>query len=159
MEKELKNIIKESKKSLKTAEKKIDELSVDFSEEVSEFWSDLKGHFSKVNEKLKQAYDNFDNGESKLDAHLSMMEARDKLEKVKKSAEEFVMTASKKTQEEYSMASLKAHLAKMEAEDKWEETRKELSHTYAQSKVDVENLAKKAGKEINDIFVKLTEMV
>ncbi|HHD78749.1 MAG TPA: hypothetical protein ENK98_03805 [Epsilonproteobacteria bacterium] len=159
MEKELKNIIEESKNSLKTAEKKIDALSADFSEEVSEFWGDLKGHFNKVNDKLKQAYDDFDSGESKLDAHLSMMEARDKLEKVKKSAEEFALTTSKKTKEEYSMASLKAHLAKMEAEDKWEETKKELSHTYAQSKVDVENLAKKAGKEINDIFIKLSDMV
>ncbi len=159
MEKELKNLIKESKKSLESAEKKIDALSSDFSEEVSEFWNDLKGHFSKVNDKLKQAYDDFDNGESKLDAHLSMMEARDKLEKVKKSAEEFALTTSKKTKEEYSMASLKAHLAQMEAEDKWEETKKELSHTYAKSKIEVENLAKKTGHEINEIFKKLTDLV
>ncbi len=159
MEKEFKEIIAESKKSLASAEKKIEELSADFSEEVSEFWGDLKSHFSKVNDKLQDAYHEVDSGETKLQAHLSMMEARDKLEKIKKSAEEFTTSASKKTQEEYSMISLKAHLAKMEAEDKWEETKKELSHTYEDSKDEVEKLAHKAGKEINEIFRKLTDLV
>ena len=84
MEKELKELIKESKRSLENVENKIENLSSDFTEDVSEFWGDLKGHFSKVNDKLKDAYDGFDSGESKLQAHLSMMEARDKLEKVKK---------------------------------------------------------------------------
>jgi len=159
MEKELKELIKESKKSLANVEQKLESLSGDFTEEVSEFWGDLKGHFTKVNDKLKEAYHEFDSGESKLDAHLSMMEARDKLEKVKKSAENFAITTSKKTKEEFSMASLKSHLAKMEAEDKWEETKKDLSHKYAESKVEVEKLTKKAGHEINEIFKKLTDLV
>ena len=158
MKKELKEIIKESKRSLEKAEEKIEYLSEDLADDSKEFWGDLKKRFTKVNEKLKDAYREFDN-ESELQAHLSMMEARERLEKVKHSAENFALKASKKTKEEVDVAALKAHLAKMEAEDKWEETRKELSHTYAESKVEIEKLAKKAGKEINDIFVKLTEMV
>jgi hypothetical protein len=158
MKKELKEIIKESKRSLEKAEEKIEYLSEDLADDAKEFWGDLKKRFTKVNEKLKDAYREFDN-ESELQAHLSMMEARERLEKVKHSAENFALKASKKTKEEVDVAALKAHLAKMEAEDKWEETRKELSHTYAESKVEIEKLAKKAGKEINDIFVKLTEMV
>ena len=31
----------------------------------------------------------------------------------------------------------------MEAEDQWEETKKDLSHKYAESKVEVEKLTKK----------------
>ena len=158
MEKEYKEIIEKSEKSIAEAEKKIETLRSEFSEEASEFWDDLKKHFSQVNDKLKDAYSELE-GESKLQAHLSIMEARDRLEKVKESAENFTMTASNKTKEEFSMASLKAHLAKMEAEDTWEETQKDLSHKYAKSKDEVENLAKKAGKEINEIFVKLTELV
>jgi hypothetical protein len=158
MKKELKEIIKESKKSLANAEEKIEALSEGLADDAKAFWGDLKNHFTKVNEKLKDAYEEFD-GESELQAHLSMMEAREKLEKVKHSAENFALKASKKTKEELDIAALKTHLAKMEAEDKWEETKKELSHTYAESKIEVEKLAKKAGKEINDIFVKLTEMV
>ncbi len=158
MEKEFKKIIEEAKESLEKAEEKIEDLSDDFTEDVSEFWGDLKKRFAQVNGKLKDAYNEFE-GESELQAHLSMMEARDRLEKVKQSAENFAIAASKKTKEEMSIAPLKAHLAKMEAEDTWEDTKKELSHTYGESKVEVEKLAKKAGKEINEIFVKLTEMV
>jgi len=159
MEKEIKKLIKESKASLVNVEEKIESLSHEFSDDVADFWGDLKKHFSKVNTKLKDAYQEFDSGESKLQAHLSMMEARDKLEKIKKSAEDFTITASNKTKEEFSMASLKAHLAKMEAEDKWEETKKDLSHTYAESKVEVEKLAKKAGEEMHEIFNKISKLV
>ena len=158
MEKEYKEIIETSKKSLEKAEKKMEELSDDFSEEAQEMWDELKNRFSRVNKKLKDAYQEFED-ESELQAHLSIMEARDTLEKVKVSAENFALSTSKKTKDELNMATLKAHLAKMDAEDKWEETKKELSHTYGESKVEVEKLAKKAGKEINEIFVKLTEMV
>jgi len=159
MEKEFKELIERSKKSLENVEKKIEDLSEDFTEDVSEFWGDLKGHFAKINNKLKDAYEEFDSDETELQAHLSMMEARDKLEKVRKVAHDFTVTASNKTKEEYDMATLKAHLAKMEAEDMWEESKKEISHQYAESKVDVENLSKKAVHEINEVFEKLTRLV
>lgn len=158
MEKEFKEIIEQSKKSLGEAEKKIDELSGDFTEDVGEFWVDLKKRFAGVNDKLKDAYTDFE-GKAELKGHLGMMEARDKLEQVKESAEEFTQKVSIKAQEELDIASLKAHLAKMESEDLWEETQKELLVKYDESKVEVEKLAKKAGKEINEIFLKLTEMV
>ncbi|WP_415408212.1 hypothetical protein ACLHDG_06575 [Sulfurovum sp. CS9] len=158
MEKEFKEIIEESKKSLEKAEKKIEDLSEDFSEEAGEFWVDLKKRFAGVNDKLKDAYDDFDE-KAELKGHLGMMEARDKLEQVKESAEEFTQKVSSKAQVELDVAALKAHLAKMESEDLWEEKQKELSHMYDDSKVEVEKLAKKAGKEINEIFLKLTEMV
>ncbi len=158
MEKEFKEIIEQSKKSLEKAEKKIEELSEDFTEEAGEFWVDLKKHFSGVNDKLKDAYKEFDD-KSELKAHLSMMEARNKLEQVKESAEEFTQKVSTKAQVELDVAALKAHLAKMESEDLWEETQKELSLKYQESKAEVEKLAKKAGKEINEIFLKLTEIV
>ena len=158
MEKEYKKIIEESKQSLEKAEEKIEALSGDFTEEVSEFWDDMKKRFSGVNDKLKDAYKEFE-GESELQARLSIMEARDKLGKIKESAENFAITTSKKTNEEFNMATLKAHLAKMDTEDKWEETKKELSHTYGESKEELEKLAQKAGKEINEIFLKLTKMV
>ncbi|WP_295419845.1 hypothetical protein [Sulfurovum sp.] len=158
MQKELKEIIEASKESLEKAENKIEALSEDFTEEASEFWSELKQRFTKVNDKLNDAYREFDE-ESELQAHLSMMEARDRLEKLKESAENFALQASNKTKQELDIAALKAHLAKMEAEDTWEKTSKELSHTYAVSKVEAERLAKKAGQEINEIFLKLTDIV
>lgn len=158
MEKEFKEIIEESKKSLEKAEKKIEDLSEDFTEEAGEFWVDLKKRFAGVNDKLKDAYNDFED-KAELKGHLGMMEARDKLEQVKESAEEFAQKVSGKAQVELDVAALKAHLAKMESEDMWEEKQKELSHMYDDSKVEVEKLAKKAGKEINEIFRKLTDIV
>ena len=158
MEKEFKEIIEESKRSLEKAEKKIEELSEDFTEEAGEFWVDLKKRFAGVNDKLKDAYDDFDE-KAELKGHLGMMEARDKLEQVKESAEEFTQKVSSKAQVELDVAALKAHLAKMESEDLWEEKQKEISLMYDDSKVEVEKLAKKAGKEINEIFLRLTDIV
>ncbi len=158
MEKEFKEIIEESKKSLEKAEKKIEALSEDFTEEAGEFWIDLKKRFTGVNDKLKDAYTDFEN-KAELKGHLGMMEARDKLEQVKESAEEFTKKVSSQAQVELDIAALKAHLAKMESEDIWEEKQKKLSHMYDDSKVEVEKLAKKAGKEINEIFVRLTDIV
>ena len=158
MEKEFREIIEESKKSLEEAEKKIEDLSEDFSEEAGEFWIDLKKRFTGVNDKLKEAYDGFEE-KAELKGHLGMMEARDKLEQVKESAEAFTQQVSSKAQVELDVAALKAHLAKMESEDMWEEKQKELSDMYDDSKVEVEKLAKKAGKEINEIFLKLTDIV
>ncbi|MDQ1325809.1 MAG: hypothetical protein QG564_933 [Campylobacterota bacterium] len=158
MKQELKELIEQSKASLKNAEEKIEDLSENFTEEAGEFWSDLKNRFSKINDKLKDAAVEFEN-KSELQAHLSIMEARDRVEKIKNSAEEFTYKISKKAQQELDVAALRAHLAKMESEDMWQETQKELSHKYQESKIEVEKLAQKAGKEINEIFLKLTSII
>ena len=158
MEKELKEIIEQSKKSLEKAEEKIEVISKEFTEEGNEFWIGLKKRLSDINDKLKDASREFE-GNTELQGHLAIMEARDKLEIIRESTEKFIFNVSKKMEEELDIAELKAHLAKMETEDKWEETKKELSHRYAVSKVEVEQLSKKAGKEINEIFLKLTEIV
>ena len=47
----------------------------------------------------------------------------------------------------------------MDSEDLLEEKSKELTHLYATSKIEADKLAKKAGQEINDLFLKLTDIV
>ena len=158
MEKELKELLEESKRSLDKAEDKIEEFSKDFPEEAMEFWSELKKRFETINAKLQDTYTNVE-GKTELQLNLGMMEAREKLEQIKYSTEKFLNQASKNTEEEYNIAALKAHLLKMESEDLWDEKQKELSHLYATSKTEVEKLARKAGKEFNDIFLKLSDLV
>lgn len=158
MKKEFKELITESKKSLEKVEDKIESLSENFSEEVSEFWSDLKKHLSGVEGKLKDAYGHFED-DAELKGHLGIMEAHDRIEKLKETTHEFTYKVSNNTQEELDMVTLRAHLAKMEAEDLWTEKAKELSHMYEESKVEVEKLAKKSLEEINHVFLKLTEIV
>ncbi|DAB41100.1 MAG TPA: hypothetical protein CFH81_02035 [Sulfurovum sp. UBA12169] len=157
MKKELKELIEQSITSLEKMEEKIEGASKDFTEETGEFWNDLKSRFLKIKDKLKDTAVEFEN-KSELQAHLSMMEARDKAEKVKKSTEEFALKISKKAQHELDIAALRAHLAKMESEDIWEETQKRLSSKYQESKIEADKLTQKAVKEINEIFFKLTSI-
>jgi len=158
MKKEFKELITESKKSLEKVEDKIESLSENFNEEVSEFWSDLKKHLSGVESKLKDAYEHVED-EAELKGHLGIMEARDKIEKLKETTHEFTYKVSNNVQEELDIVALRAHLAKMESEDLWTEKQKDLSLMYDESKVEVEKLAKESLKEINHVFLKLTEIV
>ncbi|WP_373033550.1 hypothetical protein [Sulfurovum sp.] len=158
MEKEFKEIIEESKKSLEKIEKNIEERSDDFTEEVSEFWSDLKKHLSGVEGKLKDAYDHVEE-EAELKGHLGIMEARDRLKELTEITHEFIYKVSNNAQEELDIAALKIHLAKMEGEDLWDEKQKEFTHMYKESKVEADKLAKKSLKEINHVFLKLTEII
>ena len=158
MEKELKKLVEESKEALEKAEEKIEALSKEFPEDAAEFWVDLKKYLSDIQEKLTETYMELE-GDAELKANLGMMEAREKLATIQDTLDTFLYQVSKNTSAELDIAALKAHLAKKESEDLWEEKQKELSHLYAKSKVEVENLAKKAGKEFNEIFLKLTDIV
>lgn len=158
MKKEFKELITESKKSLEKLDDKIESLSENFSEEVSEFWSDLKKQLSGVEDKLKDSYDYFED-QVELKGHLGIMEARDRLEELTEITHEFTYKVSNNVQEDLDIAALKTHLAKMESKGLWYEKEKEFTLMYEESKVEVEKLAKESLKEINHVFVKLTELI
>jgi hypothetical protein len=87
------------------------------------------------------------------------MEAREKMDTLKDELDTFVNRVAHKSGTELDTIALKAHLAKMDAQDALEEKEKAFSHLYAQSRVEAEKVAQKALHEINEIFVKLTEVV
>ena len=154
MKKEYEELIETAKKSIDVIEEKIDDISEDLSDEAKGVWKDLRIYFEKIKSKLTEIEQ-----EAELKAELGMMEARDALEHIRDSAESFLYTVSKNTAQEFDLAEIKAHLAKMELEDKWEEAEKEFSHLYGKSKVEAEKVAKKAGEELNDIMIKLSQIV
>lgn len=158
MEKEFKKIIDESKKSLEKIEKKIEAKSDDFTEEVTAFWSDLKKYLSSLEEKLKETYDHFED-EAELKGHLGIMEVRDRVEKIQETTREFTDKISNNAQEELDIAALRMHLAKMESEEYWEERQKELLHIYNDSKAEAQKAASKAAQELNNMVLKLTEII
>lgn len=158
MEKEFKKIIVEAKKSLEKIEKKVEAKSDDFTEEVSAFWSDLKKHLSSLEEKLKDTYDHFED-QAGHKGHLGIIEARDRIEKLQETMYEFTSKVSSNAQEELDIAAIRMHLAKMESEDFWKEKQKELLHNYSDAKDEAKKAAIKAAKELNNIILKLTEMI
>lgn len=158
MGKELKDLTLDIKKSLKKIEHNLEIRSKDFTEEINAIWVDLKKHISSVEHKLDDAYEQFED-QVKLKGHLSMMEARERVKKFEDIAHEFTAKVTSNAQTELDIMTLKAHLLKMESEDYWEKKQEELSKIYENSKEEAEKLATKAAKEINHIFLKLTEML
>lgn len=155
---DLKDIIKDTKKSIKKSEEKFEDFTEDFNDEVKDFWKDLKKQFFKVEEKLEDSFMQFE-GNAELQGHLGMMEARDRVEHMQDAMDQFALKVANKTQQELDTAALKSHLAKMDTEDFWSEREKEISLMYEKSKIEVEQLSKKAGKEMNELFLKLSEIV
>jgi len=157
MKKEFKALITESQRSLEKVEDKIESLSEDFSEETTVLWLKLKKRLSSIKSKLGDAYDHFED-EAELKAHLGVMEARDQIENLKDTMDNFTHKVSNNLQEELDTAALRAHLTKMESEDLWSERQKELTVMYDSSKDEVEKLAKRSLEEMNQLFLKLTEI-
>lgn len=156
-EKELNEFIKSSKESLEKMEKNVDSFRESMSSDISTLWGTLKEEFSQINGKLSNASEKLQD-EAKLQGKLGVMEARDHLENIKETSEEFIQKVTNNASQEIDSAKLQAHLAKMDAEDLWKEKESDLTKLYSESKEEFEKLAKNAGKEINDILVKLTDI-
>ncbi len=158
MKKEFIEMIEDSKKSLQKIEKRIEEHTEDLTDEVSELWNDLKKHLSVVEDKLQDAYDYLED-QAEQKGHLVIIEARDRLAKLEEATHELTDKVLTNTQEELDIVKLKVHLLEMDNKDLWKEKQKELSSLYENSKEESEKIAIKAAKELNQIFLKLTEIV
>lgn len=159
MEKELKELLEKSSKAIDKLQDKVEEFTEEFAGDASALWDDMKKNFSTANDKLKTASKEIEeeSEEAKLQAHLGTMEARDKLNSIKESVEEFTHKVSTKAQTELDTAALRAHLAKMEAEDYWEKNGENLTKEFHESKDKVTKLAVEAASEIKEFFEKLTD--
>ncbi|MDM5271891.1 hypothetical protein PGH07_06850 [Sulfurovum sp. zt1-1] len=166
-EKELNEFIKKSKESLEKVEKNVESYRESMNQDISGFWGNLKNEFGQINTKLSDAGQKLsDAGQQlsdtsqklQLQGTLGLMEARDQLERIKGTSEEFIKKVTTNTTQDLDIAKLHAHLAQMDAADLWKEKESQMTSLYNESKVEFEKLAKKAGKEINDILLKLTDI-
>ena len=149
---EFKEIVEKSKKVLSELEEKVDDVREDLGEEAKELWEDIRRNFLSVGEKLKETVSEVEEKKDRLKPNLDILEAREKLEKVKETAEEFTKKVSEKAEAEMDIAALRAHLAKKEAEDLWEEKRKKLSYAFQEKEHEVTKMAKEAAEEIESFF-------
>ncbi|MGC9351920.1 MAG: hypothetical protein ACP5D3_08015 [Sulfurovum sp.] len=156
-EKELNELIKTSKESLGKVEKSVESFRGSMSEEISGFWGNLKNEFGQIDTKLSDAGRKLQD-EAKLQGKLGVMEAKEHLETIKGTSEEFIQKVTTNTTQELDIAKLQAHLGRMEAADLWKEKEQQMRSLYSESKDDFEKLAKKAGEEINAILLKLTDI-
>jgi hypothetical protein len=147
-------LTQKTKVQIEKLEERVGGIKEDLSDEANAFWNTLKNRFGQIKTTLHKTEET-----AELKSHLGIMEARDKLETIRSSAESFLYTVSKNTAKEIDIVELKAHLAKMDAEEQWEETQKNITRLYSESKIEAEKLAKQAAVEMNDIMVKLSKVV
>jgi len=107
---------------------------------------------------LESASENMssEGNETTLQAHLEALEAKEKIEKVKDSIEDFTAKVVDSAQAGLDIAKVKARLAQMEAEDFWEKNGKEIQKEFETSKESVEKLAVEAINDIRDFFNRLS---
>ncbi|SFV54880.1 hypothetical protein MNB_SV-12-1873 [hydrothermal vent metagenome] len=157
MEKDFKDAVEKSTKAMKELEDKVEDIAEELSDSAGELWGDFKKKFADMSSKLDGASENISKvgDETTLQAHLGAMEARDKMEGMKKEIEEFVTKVSTDAQITLDTATLQAHLAKMEAEDFWKKKGKGITEDFNTSRESVEKLAVEAILEIGSFFEKL----
>jgi len=157
MKREFKEIVEKSGETLEYIETKLEEMGGTLSEDAKTYANALQIYLNETGKKLKQAYKGME-GEAELKSHLLLMETRDKMEALKEDIDTFVTQITKNSSQELDMALLKAHLAKLESKTWWEAQEKEFLKHYDTSRTEAERLAQKAGRELNSLFVKLTEV-
>jgi hypothetical protein len=158
MEKEFKNAMERSKEALQQIEQKVEKHTGEMGDDLKAYWNEIKQHLEGSTAKLQEKYEKLE-GEAELKTHLLLMESRDRLESVKENMDTLLSNLTHQGEKELDIAALKAHLAKLEAQEEWKEKEKAFLQRYAKSKADADKLAKKAAKEINEIYLKLTEIV
>ncbi|MFT7823304.1 MAG: hypothetical protein ABXS92_00955 [Sulfurimonas sp.] len=156
-EKELKELLKNAKESLDKVENHVESLTHRMNKDINTFWGDLKVQFGETGKTLTNAAKKLED-ETELQGKLGVMEAHEQAKKIQSTSEEFIRKITAGTQQELDLAALRAHLAKMEAADLWKEQEPDLAALYHDSKEEFENMAKNAGRELNDILLKLTEI-
>jgi len=86
--------------------------------------------------------------EAELQAHLGLMEARDKLDTSKEVFDNYLESATEQSKALMGQIELKSKLAKMEAEDFWEERGPAIKEEFKQSSESMLKVAETTADEI-----------
>lgn len=112
--------------------------------------SDKLSGFLKDNEVMSD--------EARLQAHLGLMEAREKLEASQAVIDDLAQKGTDRSKTLMDELEVKAHLAKMEAEDFWEKRGPELTEEFNKSKDEMAAVAARAADELQEQFGKWNKL-
>jgi len=143
----------DTKKSVKRAIDSIDDIDDVFEDLIENFPETSKQIHKRSRVVLKKVQDQLAKSlkdadaiadEAQLQAHLGLMEARDKLETSRPVMEDFIEKAGDRSKQMIDEAQLQAHLAAMEAEDYWERDGREVAKQFAESTDEMIRMASEA---------------
>jgi len=159
MDDKLKTAIKRSMNELEKLEDKLENWADDLPDDTDEIRATMKNVMTKIRGKLS---DSIGHGgklseEAELQAHLGLMEAREKLEVSKDVVDNYLDSATDKSKTLMDQVELKSKLAKMEAEDFWEERGPQLKEEFKKSSESMLKMAESTADEMQKQFSKWTD--
>lgn len=161
MEDKIKNVIKRSLKELDDLEDKLEDWVDDLPDDTDEIRAGMKKAMKSMHTKLTESVGHGGklSDEAELQAHLGLMEARDKLDTSKDVVDNYLESAAEKSKTLMGEVELKSKLAKMEAEDFWEERGPQLKEDFKQSSESMLKVAESAADEIQKTLGKWNEII
>lgn len=150
MDDKLKDAIKRSLKELDKLEDKLEDWVDDLPDDTDELRATMKSVMKKVHGKLSESVGHGGklSDEAELQAHLGLMEARDKLDASKEVVDNYLESATEQSKTLMGQIELKSKLAKMEAEDFWEERGPQIKEEFKQSSESMLKIAESTADEI-----------
>lgn len=158
MEDSIKAAIRTARDSLD----KLDDLFEGFVDDLPEQAKDAQQRsrvvMKQIREQLDKAADKAEVGVegAQLQAHLGVMEAKERIEATRPVVEEYLKDAAEKSKTVMDEAELRAKLAAMEAEDFWETQGKPMSEEFQKS---AEQMASVASEAATDLQSRLEKWV
>ncbi len=161
MDDKLKDAIKRSLKELDDLEDKLEDWVDDLPDDTDEIRASMKSAMKKMHAKLTDSVGHGGklSDEAELQAHLGLMEARDKLDASKDVVDNYLESAAEKSTTLMEELQLKSKLAQMEAEDFWEERGPKLQEEFKQSSETMLKMAESTADEIQKQLSKWNSLI
>jgi len=158
MEESIKEAIKTARQSLDKLDELFESLLDDLPEQAQDAQKRSRVVMRTIRDELDKAANKAEVGaeEAELQAHLGLMEAKERIEATRPVIEEYLKDAAEKSKTIMDEAELKAKLAAMEAEDFWETHGKDLSEEFKKS---TEKMASVAAEAASDLQSRLERWV
>lgn len=159
MENSIRDAINRSLAELKNVQERVEEFIDDLPEETAEIKKTTKSVLeqlsSVLNKAVEQAGDKAE--EAQLQAHLGVMEAKDKLQASKIVLDDVLGKTAETSEKFLDEAELKKHLALMEAKEFWEERGSKLASEFQASASTMKDAAEKAASDLSSVLNELNE--
>jgi len=146
----IKDTIKRSIKELDELGSKFDHWVDDLPDDTVELRATMKSAMQKMHSTLTDAVGQGGklSEEAELQAHLGLMEARDKLDASKDVVDNYLESAAEQSKTLMDQVELKSKLAKMEAEDFWDERGPAIKAEFKESSESMLKVAEATADEI-----------
>ena len=159
MDAKFKEAIDRSLEELKSIQDKVDDFIDDLPDDTHEIKKTAKTTLAKINELLNDALNQTGEqmDEAQVQAHLGVMEAKEKLEACKVVVDDYIARTSDESKKLLDEIELKQNLAMMEARDFWEKRGSSMAEEFKESALNMQSVAERAVGDLQNAFERWNE--